>query len=436
MIIKEFFDELNRIRIVYSVLRGYEELPYDFSNDIDLYVKPEHLDSVIEIFERVTTQTNSSIVDFNSKFEFLSVTVVEKDRVIKFDIWTGFKYRGFEYLSNDVVEENIEEFNGISVLNKNAECLLTTSKEILHTGTLVKRKKNKLIAKVGNSWTPGSHLKTQGLHEYTEIILYENDYKKIRNLRILGFAKIIRRNISAYGLLTLLSCLNFLKYHFKSKKTISQIAFVGPDGSGKTTFYHELKNTLLGLKNVKSINYYHGRPNIIPELKKFNIFKVNRKIPDPKECNSQYVSKAGHLKERTLRKVYILYYFFDYMLFIPIALKNVFTNSTSIFDRYYYDYFIAVPKLNDFDKVLFAAYRYFVPNPSLVVFLYSPAQTIFERKPELSLDEISSQQSRIKVLSDEACFKKLVTIETFDDSTSARISRKNKIMIALIGLSL
>jgi len=436
MIIKDFFEKLNSEGIDYAVLRGYEELPYDFSNDIDLYVNPGHLDSVIQIFESVATLNLCCICDFNAKFEFLSMTVTENDRAIKFDIWTGFKYHGFEYLSNWVVEANREKFNGLCVLNRDVECLLTTSKEILHTGCLVKRKRDKLIAKVGNNWQPKALLKHRAHGDYASRLLYEEDCRKVKKLRRLYFTKIIASNISDSVVSTILSCVKFLTNHFKSKRAISHIAFVGPDGSGKTTFYYELEKTLSNLKNVKAIHYYHGRPEIIPELKKFNIFSfvTNRAIS--KNVNSECRSAEKSLRSRMLNRIYMLYYLADYMLFSAIKVKDKFTSSISVFDRYYYDYFISNPDPRVFDKILMFFYKYFTPSPGLVVFLYSPAETIFARKPELTLHQIGDQQSRIILLQKQNYFERLVTIHTHDPSTVAQITRSNKIIKSLIFMAL
>jgi thymidylate kinase len=88
--------------------------------------------------------------------------------------------------------------------------------------------------------------------------------------------------------------------------------------------------------------------------------------------------------------VMIFYYSLEYFLgFFLIKIQRR-KYDLVVFDRYYYDYIIQ-PGPFTTDSLFFKALLIGIPKPDIVVFLKSPAEIIYHRKPELSIQEISRQ---------------------------------------------
>ena len=116
----------------------------------------------------------------------------------------------------------------------------------------------------------------------------------------------------------------------------------------------------------------------------------------------------------------LFYYSFDYIFghllkVYPMIVKK---SSIWIFDRYYYDYMIDPKRARmNLPKWIINTMGYFIPKPDLVLCFGADPKVIFDRKPELPLEEIAKQVDKLK----EFCNKndKVVWIDTgnsIDDS--------------------
>ena len=95
------------------------------------------------------------------------------------------------------------------------------------------------------------------------------------------------------------------------------------------------------------------------------------------------------------------YYWLDYVIGMPLILRNnaQFSRFT-IFDRYIYD-FLVDPRRSRINLPywLRKGFSKLVKQPKIVFILDAPAELIYKRKQELSLDEISRQLVEFRKLS-------------------------------------
>ena len=173
------------------------------------------------------------------------------------------------------------------------------------------------------------------------------------------------------------------------------VALAGPDGSGKTSVVDHLERYFEG-KPFKKIKRRKLTFGILPEIKVLLGFlrrkPVNTSVED--EPGSYLIGMVKPLSAlRAL--IYELYYGLD--LFLGWRQLILWRGQWSfvIFDRYFTDYFYfrTHRKVPIFFKKLFYL---FLPKPDALLYLNCDADAIFERKPELTVEEIRTQQQIIE----------------------------------------
>ena len=171
-----------------------------------------------------------------------------------------------------------------------------------------------------------------------------------------------------------------LKYYlnklalFINRTTTKQrltIAFLGPDGSGKSTIIDSIKS-----KNLfRKTKVFHLKP-----------IKTSGKKATENPHESQEYSKM-------LSLVKLLYFVFQYNTgwFVNI-LKYRIASSLIIFDRYYYD-LLADPKRYRFSgsKRSIKFIGAIIPKPDLTFVLVTDAEIIYKRKQEIAFETLKEQ---------------------------------------------
>jgi hypothetical protein len=191
------------------------------------------------------------------------------------------------------------------------------------------------------------------------------------------------------------------------KKTGYAIAFMGTDGSGKSTIIQKII-PVLNEAFHNGIYYEHLRPNYIPSLAVL-LGKKKREGAAVVNNNPHGNQPSGFLGSLFRLNYYLLDYTIGYM--VKIFLKKSVKSCVWIFDRYYYDYYID-PKRNciSLPPWIVKFYGYIVPSPDLIICLGTDANVIRNRKPELPLSEIKRQVLALKVFAQKE--KKAIWIDS------------------------
>ncbi len=181
--------------------------------------------------------------------------------------------------------------------------------------------------------------------------------------------------------------LNLSKFIFELKRSPDRIwnktglvvAFLGVDGSGKSTIGLKIQNEISPLFN--GIARYHLRPCFLG-----GAGDSSEVVADP----------HGQLERGVLLSVAKLFYFLlDYLggfLFkvLPLKIKS----HLVIFDRYYHDMLID-PKRYRYGAPNWMAktISWFIPKPDLFIVLDAPAEIIQARKQEVTFEETKRQRT-------------------------------------------
>lgn len=157
------------------------------------------------------------------------------------------------------------------------------------------------------------------------------------------------------------------------------VAFLGPDGCGKSTIGEQLKEELAPA--FRKISHFHLRPNLLEGRKSSENGPVtNPHDQDPRGC---IVSIAK-----------LLYFLLDYTGGFWKKTRPLKVRSHLVmFDRYFHDILID-PVRYRYGAPMWAArlISWLIPKPDLFLVLDAPAETIQKRKQEVSLAETKRQR--------------------------------------------
>jgi len=173
------------------------------------------------------------------------------------------------------------------------------------------------------------------------------------------------------------------------------IAFIGPDGCGKSTLISQIKNDFNYLYGKSK--YIHLRPTLIPasrNIKKALTKKEIGDIPNP-HAYKPYNYILSFIK--------FIFIFIDYLLgYLTIKIKTL-NGQPVISDRYFYDVLVD-PKRFRFSKInLFQSFliKIFLPRPDITFLLTAPSDIIFSRKQDLQIKEIDRQNKAYNLLTNK-----------------------------------
>lgn len=119
----------------YIILRGYENLPCAYSNDIDVYIPREDLSRFFECVNNLEG-IDSELVILISRFGLIKCELLLEDEIIPFDIMYGFYYVGLEYQDCKMLSTNsIKHSCGLFLIpDVSDETRISLLKELLHNG--------------------------------------------------------------------------------------------------------------------------------------------------------------------------------------------------------------------------------------------------------------------------------------------------------------
>lgn len=387
-----FFTLLEKNAIEYCILRNYQTLPHSAGNsDIDILVMPDDLKKFYEIFDISLNNNGGKIIIQYGKLTpriCVAGTINNEYYGIQFDVHEGIlPYQDTNMYPVESIFNNIKIYNNIKVADDNDSDILAFLKEIFHNGFC----KEKYFLAAKKVWLSNNKYKNELRKIYTnefinmfEIVI-QNDYdiNNIKKLSLIG-----RKNLKN-GIKKKLSNIKSKFYRFFKTPGFT-IAILGTDGAGKTTIINNIREPLNEAVH-NSFYYEHMRPNLIP-----NIAQLFNKSKNEGPVTNPHQSKTSGFFGSLVR---ICYYSFDYTIGYLIKVYPVIVKKSSIwvFDRYYYDYIIDPKRARlNLPEWLIKGIKNFIPRPNLIICLGATPEIIFERKPELPLDEITRQVNKLK----------------------------------------
>jgi len=406
------FETLNSYVVTYGVFGGYEELPFVYSGDIDVWTDKYNLDKFVIVLKKIANDLGWMIIKpnisqriYDTKIEGKYYLVYHQPpyESIHLDIWTSIHWRGIRYIDDTKFVKYLYKDNkGFYVLDLSVCYSISLLKYLLYHGRVKEKHKQKIQMGYCKNPLPARDVLEEPLG--SDLVEW-----LIRKVQIGAWDDInqnhntIRRRIIIRSIKTkpISQIVNWVKYIYSVVALFTRhygvfIALVGPDGVGKTTLIYKLINSPLSDKLFKNKFCFHTNFPFLPPIR-----KLAYKLGNYSYRNQQ----ARDIPQRTIVPTDLLR---SIVRPIYYGINNIIGNfwlswqksnggSMIIFDRYYYEYFIQTEYKRCPRWILHGMFR-LQPKPDLLLVLFNEPETIYSRKQELPLKEIRRQLEQYLIL--------------------------------------
>jgi hypothetical protein len=141
VLIESFFNELTKERIDYIVLRNHEGLPQiNSSKDVDILIDKKNLFITNKILIKLYQELEYNFI-WENKLDYLTgyAFIKKIDNIIysvKIDIFHGLKWRGLNYLDNNIIFNKKNEYHSLFIPNKSHESFIMIIYYILYAKSI------------------------------------------------------------------------------------------------------------------------------------------------------------------------------------------------------------------------------------------------------------------------------------------------------------
>ena len=391
-LLNTLFENFNNSRIQYAVVGNYDSLPEYTSNDVDIWVK--NISKADKVLMSIIDNNGFNLFIKNKRANGINYLIYYQSDdnidIIKIDFLENASFKSiFNIIDSKFFTNNIVPHKNFKVINNDLEAIIHFLHPLINKKILKKKYRNKILLSCENAFFFNSINKILGSKHADYIIkaIKANNWNLIEERANKYRAKIIID--SFYKFSTYSSIYKFIKTAFYRlfRPSGYVIAFIGPDGVGKTTIINEISKFSNDIFLKKTINYY-WRPFLFPPLHKLLFSNKNK---------SKF-GKEGRRKLNVSKSFFIYHYLkFFYYLFDFIFGKLKYINSYTrggliVFDRYYHDMIIYCERFGfSVSKRFLSFFYYFINKPNITFYLHAPADVLVKRKKELSYKEIQAQ---------------------------------------------
>lgn len=414
-------EALNHSGIPWLVLRNYEGLPeINRSKDVDLGLEKRNISRAGKIIADALARHGFDRV-FTLDFQYVRCLTFFNVRganvaSMKIDLLDGFVWRGAQLFEFENLYSSRVPYRNLFVPSEVDDGVMLWMKPLL-TGGIVKERYTDNIRRVSTSHPLQFR---ERLNCAFSRSMADEVWPLIEQGRLLETVPYKTRLAHAAWrqaarqapARTLAASLEHVYSEIarrSRRNPASLLAVVGPDGVGKTTFIELLQSELARVlvKDRDDIEVKHFRPHILPNIKEL---LSGRKYDASSEEFSKPHRAAPASAPSSLAR--LAYYWADYLLgYWLVNRRKCARGKVMIFDRYFYD-FVVDPRRSriNLPKWLRTLFLRVTPQPDFVFFLDCDADTVFARKQELELEEISRQLQEYRSLA-EASPRRFVVLD-------------------------
>ena len=400
LLLEKVFKVINESNLDYCIQNKYEMMPEEIPSDIDMMYRDASEEDLDNLVNKVAKETGLIVTQkiCQGYFEYtyiISYPCPQKYFQLQLDFYRAISRRG--YLNIMPAEEMLEN-------KRFYKCFYVPDPYIEFKYMWIRRtikhdmnNEHIEIAKklyLNNPEKYIEQLKKDFGAEVSSLVLEILDKNDVeifnRNFEVFNSAakRISRKNAALpirlkYTAFMLETVIPKRIFH----KCGLSVAFIAPDGAGKSTIINRVKETVSG--SFYGVNLYYMRPHLFKNLGHYN--KLNPTEEAATNDNPHGVVCDGVFKSA----VRFFFYNLDFQLgtLLKINRKKI-NKQLVIFDRYYYDYFADMKRYKYSLPAWFpAAFEWMIPKPDMVFVLDGNPEVLYERKKELPISELEKQCS-------------------------------------------
>lgn len=437
LLLEQVFKIINESGLQYCIQNKYEMMPEIIPSDIDMMYKDASEDFLDNLVKKIARETGLIITQkiCQGYYEYtyiISYPCPKKYFQLQLDFYRAISRRG--YLNIMPAEEMLEN-------RRFYKCFYIPDPYIEFKYMWIRRtikhdmnKEHIAIAKklyLNNPKEYSERLKTDFGSKAAELaieIIEKEDVKLFNdNFRVFNRAakEISRKKATLsirwkYFIFMIGTVIPKRIFH----KCGLSVAFIAPDGAGKSTVIERVKETVSG--SFYGVNLYYMRPHLFKNLGHYNMLNPSEESTTNQDPHA--VVCDGIIKSM-LR---FFFYNFDFALgtLLVIERKKI-AKQLLIFDRYYYDYFADMKRYKYSLPSWFPrVFEWMIPKPDMVFVLDGPPEVLYARKKELSIDELRRQCSVFRQLAINRKHFHLVDVnrdmDSIVDDITERILKENE----------
>ena len=393
------FSKLEEKQQLYCICGNYHELPYYTKNDVDIWTKNPRV--ICEIIEDISREQNKVIYLKNKNATgtnfFIWYDSGKEIDLIHIDVLVECRWYSFlPLVKSHIIEKQRKKYNGFFVANDTVDAAMHFMYPLAHFGKIPAKYKDDIKRKSQDKffWEIVETGWGKSFSQYLKKLVDTDEWSKLENTFNNNKIKIAMHSLSKMRKSELKSVVKFISSNFQRYfyPTGLFIAFIGPDGCGKTTALNNLQPFFQKGFTKGKIKKFYWRPFLLPRIKQ--ILQINSKeiIEDNEDPSERLKLRTAGFIKRSSHCIKLLYYFIDYLLG-RIKYQGAWSRGGIVcFDRYWDDLLIFPERFGlNVPRSLVKILGVFIPKPDIIFYLHAEPDVLIARKPELPYEEMSRQ---------------------------------------------
>lgn len=401
-IITEAFNTLDNEIKNYVVMNKYDVLPYELPSDIDICVKQRDFERLDEIIVKVAQNTNTIVTqkiwhNYRKCAYILTPLKIEESFRLQLDFFSDFSVTATpKLISYDEILNNTRTYGRFTVPTYELEYVFLLMRRIFKNDFSlqhVKLFKSILLKNKEAIFKYGIKYFNRDIFKQVENAVINEDVDTLNKLQPILWENMRKLSFDnskgIYFVKYWISQVRRAVFRYKNPVGMS-IAILAPDGGGKSTVIKEIRDRVSGSFHGIDIRYI--RPRLFKNIGNYNFINPTKE----EENNPNPHDKELHSPLKSL--VRFLFYNLDYQLgtLLDVRLQKV-KKKLVIYDRYYYDYYVDMKRYQyNLPKWLPKVLEFSIPKPDLIFILDAPAEILYKRKQELTIEELKRQRNEYK----------------------------------------